>query len=314
MRKFIIDTDTGSDDAVALVMALRDETVDVLALTIVAGNVPMKQGAQNALYTVELCGRTTPVYEGLAAPIMRPLQTAQFVHGEDGMGDLGLPLFGRVPADGHAVDILIDTINRFPGEITLVTLGPLSNVALALLRDPSIAGKLHACYVMGGVGQGPGNITPVGEYNIWADPEAADIVFSAGLPLTMIGWDVSWKYATFAPDDVQRLREIGTPLAHFCVDIQAVLDVWAKENTDIPGFDLPDPIAMAVALDERIATTIRERYVKVETHSELCRGQTMVDHLRSTQQPPNTRIVLDADRDRFMAMLHRAVAPSLSPA
>lgn len=126
----------------------------------------------------------------------------------------------------------------------------------------------------------------------------------------MIGWDVSWKYATFAPHDVQRLRGLGTPLAQFCVDIQAVLEAWAKENTSIPGFDLPDPIAMAVALDEQVATTVRELYVKVETHSELCRGQTVVDHLRSTQQPPNTRVVLEADRDRFIDMLHRAVAVS----
>lgn len=162
MRKFIIDTDTGSDDAVALVMALQHETVEVLALTIVAGNVPMKQGAQNALYTVELCGRTTPVYEGLAAPILRPLQTAQFVHGEDGMGDIGLPLSGRVPATGHAVDVLVDTIHRFPGEITLVTLGPLSNIAAALLRDPSISSKLQACYVMGGWVRGLATSRPSG--------------------------------------------------------------------------------------------------------------------------------------------------------
>ena len=139
MRRFLIDTDTASDDAVAIVMALRHPDVHVEALTLVAGNVGLDQAVQNALYTVELCGASTPVYRGLAKPIMRTLETAQNIHGEDGMGDCGLPLHGRTPAAGRAVDVLVDTILDSPGEITLVCLGPLSNIAAALLRAPEIA-------------------------------------------------------------------------------------------------------------------------------------------------------------------------------
>ncbi|MBB6099777.1 purine nucleosidase [Deinobacterium chartae] len=307
MRRMVIDTDTGSDDAVALVMALRHPEVRVEAITVVAGNVHMRQGAQNALYTAELCGADVPVYEGLERPLMRPLETAQTIHGIDGMGDIGLSLEGRTPASGHAVDVLAELIHRYAGEIELVTLGPLSNLATALLRDPGLAGKVRACYVMGGTGQGPGNITPVGEYNFWADPEAARIVFDSGLPITMIGWDISWKYATFAPQDIAALRAIGTPLAEFCVDIQAVLDAWSRENTALEGFDLPDPIAMAVALDERVALDVRHLHVTVEDRSELCRGQSVVDHLRISGKTPNARVVLEADRTRFIEMLHRAV-------
>jgi purine nucleosidase len=173
MRQFLIDTDTTSDDAVALVMVLNYPDVQVEAITVVSGNVPVEQAVQNALYTVELCNQSVPVYQGVTKPLLRPLQTAQFVHGEDGMGDIGLPLSGRIPAEGHAVPVIIDTIHRCAGNISLVTLGPLTNVALALLQEPSIVSEVKECVIMGGTGQGYGNITPVGEYNIWADPEAA---------------------------------------------------------------------------------------------------------------------------------------------
>jgi purine nucleosidase len=136
----------GSDDAVALVMALMHPGVVVEVVTVVAGNVPLGQGTQNALYTLELCGSDAPVFRGSAAPLLGPLESAQNVHGEDGMGDIGLPLSGREPAPGHAVDVLVERINASPGALTMVTLGPLTNVALALLRDPSIAGKVGAAW------------------------------------------------------------------------------------------------------------------------------------------------------------------------
>jgi purine nucleosidase len=307
VRRFLIDTDTASDDAVALVMALKHPDVRVEAITVVAGNVPLGQGVQNALYTVELAGASVPVYAGVAAPLMRPLETAQNVHGLDGMGDIGLPLSGRTPAPGHAVDVLIETIKRYPGEITLVTLGPLTNLALALLRDPSIAGKVAGCVVMGGIGRGHGNVTAVAEFNIWVDPEAAKIVFGSGLPLTMVGWDMSYRFATFPTEDADALRAIGTPVAQFCVDIQGVLDKYAREESGLDGFDLPDPIAMAVALDPAVATQTEHRFVAIETGGEWCRGQTVVDVLGVTGRSANTIIVLEASRERFLALLHDAV-------
>src|SRR3712207_3911621 len=171
MPRLLIDTETGSDDAVALVMALKDPVATVEAVTVVAGNVPLEQGTQNALYTLELCGSDVPVFRGAGRPLLSSPAGAEEVHGLDGMGDIGLPLSGREPAPGHAVDVLLERAGASPGGLTLVTLGPLTNVAMALLRDPSFAGKVKGCVMMGGTGRGPGNVTPLAEYNIWARSE-----------------------------------------------------------------------------------------------------------------------------------------------
>ena len=307
MPRLLIDTDTGSDDAVALVMAMKDPDATVEAVTVVAGNVPLEQGVQNALYTLELCGSDVPVFRGAAKPLLSSPVGAQEVHGMDGMGDIGLPLSGREPAPGHAVDVLVERVDANPGGMTLVTLGPLTNVALALLRDPSFADKVGGCVMMGGTGRGPGNVTPLAEFNIWADPEAARVVFESGMPLTMVGWDISREYAVFGPEDSARLRGIGTPLAEFCVDIQRVLDAWARKNTRLAGFDLPDPIAMAVALDPAVATETRRLFVAVETGGAWGRGQTVVDHFAVTGRGPNVEVVTKASRGRFLEILHAAV-------
>jgi purine nucleosidase len=305
MRRFWIDTDTASDDAVALVMALTDPDVEVIGISVVAGNVPLDLGVQNALYTVERCGRTVPVYAGCAQPLERPLETAQFCHGEDGMGDIGLPLTGRSAAEGDAIDRLIEALHGSPNAITLVTLGPLTNIATAIAHDPSIAGLVQRCVIMGGIGLGYGNITPAAEYNIWVDPEAAHIVFDAGLPITMVGWDVSHKRATFTEEEAQGLRSISD-LAAFCVDIQKALRAFGIHYLKQEGFDLPDPIAMAVALDPAVATRTRHLRVEVETEGQRTRGATVVDHLKVTGREPNAEVVLDASRERFLGVLRRA--------
>lgn len=306
MRRFIIDTDTASDDAVALVMALRDPEIIIEAITVVAGNVPLTYGVQNALYTVERCGATVPVFAGISKPMLRPLQTAQFCHGEDGMGDIGLDLTGRSPADGHAVDVILDVASTHAGSITLVTLGPLTNVAVALLRDPSLAEKVERCVIMGGIGFGHGNIVPAAEYNIWVDPEAARIVFDSGLPIEMVGWDVSHRRATFSGEEADELRSVSE-LAAFCVDIQKGLREFGIRFLKQEGFDLPDPIAMAVALEPDVAVRVEALRVDVEMSSELTRGATVVDHLRCSGREPNVNVVLDASRQRFLEILWSAV-------
>jgi purine nucleosidase len=307
-RHFLIDTDTASDDAVALVMAMQHPDVQVEAITVVAGNVPVDQGVQNALYTVELCGQAIPVHRGLPVPLTRPLETAQFVHGQDGMGDFGLPLSGRSPASTDAIGALRETIHRFSGAITLVTLGPLTNVAAALRQDPSIAQAISECVIMGGTGQGHGNMSPVAEYNFWADPEAARIVFESGMPIKMVGWDISRTYAVFDPEDTAMLRAIDTPLARFCVDIQRTVEQFALTTTRLSGFDLPDPIAMAIALDPTVATRTRHCFVAIETVSKLCRGQSIVDRLHLLGREPNAEVVMEASRERFLRLLFDAVS------
>jgi len=306
-RRFLIDTDTASDDAVALVMALRHPGVHVEAITVVAGNVGVNQGVQNALYTVEQCGAFTPVYRGAAAPLRRPLGTASHVHGLDGMGDIGLELTGRTAAAGDAVDRIIEIVHAYQGEITLVSLGPLTNLAHALKKDSGIATMVKEYVMMGGVGQGPGNITPVAEYNIWVDPDAAGIVFASGLPIKMVGWDISRKYALMRPDTVAAIRGEGTELAAFCMDIQATVEAYVSNSRESAWYTLPDPIAMSVALDPAVATRTGLHHVAVEVESDLCRGQTVVDHTGVTGQNPNAEIVFEASAERFVEMLKKAV-------
>ena len=294
MLRLLIDTDTASDDAVALLLALRTPDVDVEAITVVAGNVEVEQGVQNALYTVELAGKRTPVYVGRTG-------TTHFghaVHGDDGMGDIGLPLRGREPAPGDAVDALERLIRDAPrGRYTLVTLGPLTNIAALLERG--VAAMLRDVVIMGGTSDDVGNVAPHAEYNVWADPAAAATVFASGARLTMVGWDVSRTSAVFSPADQDELRALG-PLGAFSVDIQKALIEFCRTKTKLDGFDLPDPIAMAVALDRRVATqTVRAR---IEVDPE-----TAQTHLRMDGEP-QCNVVVAASRERFVALLRDALS------
>lgn len=307
-QRLIIDTDTASDDAVALVMAWQDERVEVLAVTVVSGNVPVEMGVQNALYTREICGAASPVYTGAYRPLMREHVFAHDVHGRDGMGDVGLALTGRSADPGHAVDVLIDLARRYPGEITLVTLGPLTNLALALRTAPDLAGLFGRVVMMAGTGDGTGNVTPTAEFNIYVDPEAADIVFSSGMPLEMVGWDASRQDATLSVEAAAGLAEVG-PLGRFCVDIQRQLFEFCRTVTQIDGVDLPDPLTLAVAIDPEVATRVVHKSVVVETLGRHTAGMTVVDHLGVTGREPNVKVVLRADHERFMTMLTRACTP-----
>jgi purine nucleosidase len=306
MRCFLIDTDTASDDAVALLMALRHPDATVEAITVVAGNVPVEMGAQNALYTRDLAGaRDVPVYVGAAQPRSGPQQLAHHVHGADGMGDIGLELHGREPAAGDAADVIVEAIRARLGELTLVTLGPLTNVARAFELAPDTPAKLRSLVMMGGTSDAVGNVTPVAEFNIWADVESAALVFSSGAPITMVGWDISRKYAVFPSGDADTLRALG-PLGEFAVDIQRTLNEYALQHTRLAGFDLPDPIAMAVALDPGVATDVRHVHLAVERRGELTRGQTVVDHDARFGER-NVDVVFAASRERFLALLHDAL-------
>jgi purine nucleosidase len=290
--RLLIDTDTASDDAVALLLALRTPDVDVDAITVVAGNVEVEQGVQNALYTVELAGKSTPVYAGRTG-------TTHFghaVHGDDGMGDIGLPLRGREPAPGDAVDALERLVRAAPGEYTLVTLGPLTNVAALVERG--VASLLRDVVVMGGTSDDVGNVAPHAEYNVWADPAAAATVFASGARITMVGWDVSRQYAVFSPADQDELRALG-PLGAFSVDIQKALIEFCRTKTKLDGFDLPDPIAMAVALDRRIATQTVRAAIEVDRET----AQTVLN----VDREPLVDVVVAASRERFVALLRDAL-------
>jgi purine nucleosidase len=313
----IIDTDTGSDDAVAIVMALQHPDIDVKALTVVSGNVPMRQASINARYSVELCGKQTPVYNGAAAPLTREVTHATNFHGEDGMGNMNYPAPKADPAPGHAVDALIDTIMANSG-IILVTLGPLTNVALAVAKAPEIVQNVGRCVVMGGAAWVVGNITPGAEFNIWCDPEAARICFRSGLPIEMVGWEHCRGPANLTPEDIRHCKEtINTPLSHFTVDCNATaLEVGQRQFND-PGISLPDPITMAIAIDPTIATRMSKHYVEIECEGIYTRGMTVVDQLNMaaddapyldmwrplTRRPPNASVCWEIDIPRWKELL-----------
>jgi purine nucleosidase len=303
----VVDTDVGTDDAVALVLALRDPRVEVVAVTAVAGNTSLPNVVQNALYTVEIAGSQVPVHPGSARPLLRELATAAEIHGGDGLGDIGLPLRGRTPSAEPAVEALLRAAREHRGELVLVTLAPLTNVALACLADPDFASSVRRCVMMGGTGQGPGNVTPVAEFNIWVDPEAAAIVLGSGLDITMVGWDACLADATFSEDDLESLRVLGTPLAQFCVGIQQVSRQRAIIEGRVEGICIPDPLAMAVALEPAIITESQRLGVGVETRGDLTSGQTVVDHLGVTDLAPNCEVVFRTDRRRFMEMVRGAL-------
>jgi purine nucleosidase len=315
-RKFLIDTDTASDDAVALIMALRWPDVEVEAITVVSGNVPLAQCVTNALYTTELCSSDVPVYRGANRPLLREAELADWFHGFDGLGDQNYPPPKRTAEAKHAVEAIIDTVKANPG-IVLITLGPLTNVALAVSRAPEIVNDVSRCVVMGGAACTVGNVTPAAEFNIWVDPEAARIVFHSGLPIEMVGWELCRGDANIRENEIQYIRGLETELGQFAINCNSVaIKANYKQSREV-GIALPDPVAMAVALDPTIATRASKHYVEVETQSELTRGMTIVDQLNIipdernqvlwkalTNRDPNVQVVWEIDIPRWKEMLY----------
>jgi purine nucleosidase len=283
---FLIDTDTASDDAVALIMALRSPEIEVVAITTVAGNVDLQQATRNALYTAELCDSNVPVFPGAERPLKRAHVSAAWFHGRDGLGDHGYPPPRRAPETQSAIDTIIDTIESHPG-LVLVTLGPLTNVALALQRTPGIAAKVSRCVIMGGAPCCEGNVTPAAEYNIWCDPEAARIVMRSGLPIELVGWHLCRGDAVLNPSDIEQVLSFGTPVAKFAIECNSRGQQAFLEQSGEHGISLPDPVAMATALDASIVTSQSEHFVEIETESELTRGMTVVDRMNVAQDVRN---------------------------
>ena len=319
MRNFLIDTDTASDDAVAIIMALAAPDVRVIGLTTVAGNVGLEQATRNALLTAEICGSDVPVFMGAAAPLIRAHEHAHWFHGEDGMGDRGYPEPARAPEPEHGVDAILRLAHEKPG-LTLVTLGPLTNIALALARDPALADKIGRCVVMGGAPCCEGNVTPAAEYNIWVDPEAARAVFRSRLPIEMVGWHVSRGDSVLSDAEVAAIEALGTEKARFAIDCNARAREAYRVQTGEVGLSLADPTAMAVALDRSVGLSWSRHRVAIECSSELTRGMTVVDRLNASRNDKNAEvwsghasdseadIVWAFDSAKFKAMLKAALA------
>ncbi len=303
-RRFIIDTDTASDDAVALMMALRYPTVSVDAITLVAGNVPVEQGSKNARFVIEQCGARVPVYHGCQQPLSRTPAIADWFHGRDGMGNMNYPDPSLIPETTPAPVELITRLSSNPGQIDLITLGPLTNIATALALEPKLASWVHHCYVMGGAACTVGNVTPAAEYNIWCDPEAAHRVFHSGMPITMIGWELSRDQATLTDDEIKAIRHLDTPLAHIAMDCNGYALKAVRELQGEQGLALADPVAMAIALDPSLATQQSRHFVDIALDNELTRGMTVVDQLNVTGKTPNVTVCWSLDTIGWKRLLH----------
>ncbi len=302
-RKIIIDTDPGQDDAVAILLALASPELVVLGLTAVAGNVPLALTEKNARMICELAGRRDiPVFAGCDAPLARRLVTAEHVHGKTGLDGPVLPEPTMPLQDGHAVDFIIDTLRAEPsGTVTLCALGPLTNIATALQRAPDIAERVQQIVLMGGAYFEVGNITPTAEFNIYVDPEAADIVFKSGIDIVVVPLDVTHK-ALVTTQRTAAFRALGTPVGVAVAEMTDFFERFDKEKYGGEGAPLHDPCVTAYLIAPDLFTG-RRINVEIETMSELTLGMTVADWWGVTDRPANALFIGDLDADGFFKLL-----------
>ncbi len=303
MRKIIIDTDPGQDDAVAILLALGSSELEVAGITAVAGNVPLGLTEKNARKICELAGRPdVKVYAGAVRPLMRPLVTAEHVHGRTGLDGPDLPEPTMKLQEQHAVDFIVETLMReAAGTITLCPLGPLTNVALALIREPRIAPRIREIVLMGGGFFEGGNMTPTAEFNIYVDPHAADVVFRSGVPIVMMPLDVTHKALTTARR-IDAFRKLGTKVGDATVALLDFFERFDEQKYGTDGGPLHDPCVIAYLVEPGLFKG-RDCNVTVETASELTMGMTVIDWWGVTDRPRNARVMRDIDADGFFALL-----------
>lgn len=307
-KKIIIDTDPGQDDAVAILLALASPELEVLGLTTVAGNVPLALTSRNARVVCELAGRRDiPVYAGADRPLLKALVTAEFVHGKTGLDGPTLPEPTMALAEGHAVDFLIDTLMREDsGSVTLCPLGPLTNIALALAREPRIAARIARIVLMGGGGFEGGNITPAAEFNIYVDPQAADLVFRSGVAITMAPLDVTHQALT-SRARVAAIRALDTPLGEAVAQWLEFFERFDEQKYGQEGGPLHDPCVIAWLLRPELFTG-RDCHVAIETASPLTQGMTVIDWWGVTGKPANAHVLGGLDADGFYALITERLA------
>ncbi|MCF6120794.1 MAG: nucleoside hydrolase [Mesorhizobium sp.] len=302
-RKIIIDTDPGQDDAVAILLALGSAELEIVGMTAVAGNVPLRLTEKNARKICELAGRPDiKVYAGAIRPLARELVTAEEVHGETGLNGPQLPEPTMELQDQYAVDFIVETLMKEEsGTITLCALGPLTNIALALIREPKIAPRIKEIVLMGGGFFEGGNVTPTSEFNIYVDPHAADVVFKSGIPIVMMPLDVTHKALTTAKR-TQAYRKLGTRVGTATAEMLEFFERFDEEKYGTDGGPLHDPCVIAYLLKPELFRG-RNCNVAVETASELTMGMTVIDWWGVTKRPSNAMVMRDIDHDALFALL-----------
>lgn len=307
MRKILIDTDTCSDDAMAIVMALRDPDVKVLAITTVAGGVDVDRATDNAKISVEKAGTyTPPIYKGAARSLFRARYSTEFAHGEDGMGGHFYPVPNIPTQSKHGVNAIIDTI-RDNDDVEIVAIAPLTNIALAIIKAPEILKRTKMITFMGSAGMEFGNTTPMAEANIYTDAEACKVVLESGIPITVVGWDACIGDMILSKADMEDIENLGSDAARFCIECNSSL---RRMNTEKTGEDYVSPAdqsAMAAAIFPECVEKTLPAYTSVETKSEETYGEVVIDHVGIMGEPFNATFVTGINADKFKGYVRKTL-------
>ncbi len=299
-KRIIIDTDPGVDDALTFLLALASPEIQLEALTTTQGNVTLEKATRNALSVLELGGAShIPVARGSELPLVQPLRASEYVHGESGIGNSKLPDAKSAPVSQHAVDFLIERVLADPGEISIFPIGPLTNIAMAIRKEPRFAKAVKELVIMGGAILEHGNSTPQAEFNIYVDPHAAHIAFHSGIPITLIPLDVTHK-CLLLQKHVDHLMKISSPISRF---IRDAMEVYLKFSFELgyPGSALHDPLTLATILQPNLLT-LKEYYVDVDISGGVSMGKTFADILDVTKKPANMKVALDVRGADFIEL------------
>lgn len=298
-KRIILDTDPGIDDSLAILLALASPELKLEAVTVTTGNCTTAQGTKNALGVLQIAGAAhIPVAAGAEVPLIQPLLTAPETHGDTGLGYAQLPALETAPVDQHAVDFLIERIMAAPGEITLVPVAPLTNLALAIRREPRIVQAVKEVIIMGGAIRHEGNTTPLAEFNVYVDPHAAYIVYHSGMPITLVPLDVTYQ-CVLTQTDVDRLLMIDSPITRFVAESTRFYMEFHDEYQGIQGCVINDPLALALTFAPDLVET-QPLHVTVDLYSEISLGKTMADFYNMWQKPANMQVALQVQARRFI--------------
>jgi purine nucleosidase len=300
-KRIILDTDPGVDDALTILLALASPEVQLEALTVTQGNVTVEKGTRNALAVLELLNAThIPVAQGTSLPLVGPLRASDHVHGASGLGKAALSEPKTKPVPQHAIDYLIERFLAEPDELSLFAIGPLTNVALAIRKEPRFTSAVKELVIMGGSIREGGNITPQAEFNIYADPHAAHIVFHSGIPITLIPLDVTHKTMLYTTQ-IDRLKKIDSPITRFIVEATSDYVHFTESKVGVPGCALHDPLTLATVIAPELLV-LEEHYVDVDISGGVSTGSTFADFYHTSNKPPNMKVALDVRGEEFVEL------------
>lgn len=303
-RKIILDCDPGHDDAIAIMLAARHPAIDLLGITIVAGNQTLNKTLVNGLNVCQKLDINVPIHAGMPKPIMREQIVADNIHGESGLdGPIFAPLIRKAESK-HAIQYIIDTLMNSDGDITLVPVGPLTNIAVAMRMQPAILPKIREIVLMGGA-YGTGNFTPSAEFNIYADPEAARVVFTSGVPLVMMGLDLT-NQTTCTADVISRMKKVGGPAGELFSDIMSFTLKTQYENYGLAGGPVHDATCIGYLINPD-AFKMQDMYVEIDVNNGPCYGRTVCDELGVTGKQPNTKVGMTIDTKWFWDLVEECV-------